>query len=104
MLKKEELLLNNNDFTLDIIAGLNKQLSKAKLKNDLKGIDNTLSVKVIAKLATALSKKQLWENLKQLNNLYVQVGQHTVWHLWQSGRGGLQLPLSGTWISSVTVP
>lgn len=74
MLKKEELLLNNNDFTLDIIAGLNKQLSKAKLKNDLKGIDNPLSVKVIAKLATALSKKQLGENLKQLNNLYVQVG------------------------------
>jgi len=74
MLKKEELLLNNNDFTLDIIAGLNKQLSKAKLKNDLKGIDNTLSVKVIAKLATALSKKQLGESLKQLNNLYVQVG------------------------------
>lgn len=66
--------MNNNDFTLDIIAGLNKQLSKAKLKNDLKGIDNTLSVKVIAKLATALSKKQLGESLKQLNNLYVQVG------------------------------
>lgn len=59
---------------LDIIAGLNKQLSKAQLKSDLKGIDNTLSVKVIAKLATALSKKQLRDSLKQLNNLYVQVG------------------------------
>ncbi len=72
--KKEENLLSNNDFTLNIIAALDKQLSKAQLKNDLKGIDNTLSVKVIAKLATALSKKQLRESLKQLNNLYVQVG------------------------------
>ena len=66
--------MSNNDFMLDIIATLNKQLSKAQLKNDLKGIDNTLSVKVIAKLATVLSKKQLGNSLKQLNNLYVQVG------------------------------
>lgn len=66
--------MGNNDFMLDMIATLNKQLSKAQLKNDLKGIDNTLSVKVIAKLATALSKKQLGNSLKQLNNLYVQVG------------------------------
>ncbi len=66
--------MGNNDFMLDIIAVLNKRLSKAQLKSDLKGIDNTLSVKVIAKLATALSKKQLGDSLKQLNNLYVQVG------------------------------
>ncbi len=66
--------MNNNDFMLDIIAKLNKQLSNKQLKSDLKGIDNTLSVKVIAKLATALSKKQLGDSLKQLNNLYVQVG------------------------------
>ena len=46
MQKKEELLLGNNDFMLDIIAKLNKQLSKAQLKSDLKGIDNTLSVKI----------------------------------------------------------
>lgn len=66
--------MGNNDFMLNIIAVLNKQLSKAQLKSDLKGIDNNLSVKVIAKLATALSKKQLGDSLKQLNNLYVQVG------------------------------
>lgn len=74
MRKRRKFLLNNNDFMLDIIAKLNKQLSNKQLKNDLKGIDNTLSVKVIAKLATALSKKQLGDSLKQLNNLYVQVG------------------------------
>ena len=72
--KGRKFLLNNNDFMLDIIAKLNKQLSNKQLKSDLKGIDNTLSVKVIAKLATALSKKQLGDSLKQLNNLYVQVG------------------------------
>ena len=66
--------MGNDDFMLDIIAVLNKRLSKAQLKSDLKGIDNTLSVKVIAKLATALSKKQLGDSLKHLNNLYVQVG------------------------------
>lgn len=66
--------MGNNEFILNIIAALNKQLSKAQLKKDLQGIDNSLSVKVIAKLATALSKKQLRDSLKQLNNLYVQVG------------------------------
>lgn len=66
--------MGNNDFVLNIIAALNKQLSKVQLKNDLKGLDNTLSVKVIAKLATVLSKKQLGDSLKQMNNLYVQVG------------------------------
>lgn len=71
---KEELFLSDNNFILDILATLNKQLSKAQLKNDLKAIDNSLSVKVIAKLATMLSKKQLRDSLKQLNNLYVQVG------------------------------
>ena len=66
--------MGNNDFVLNIIAALNKQLSKAQLKNDIKGLDNTLFVKVIAKLATVLSKKQLGDSLKQMNNLYVQVG------------------------------
>lgn len=66
--------MSNNDFILNIIASLNKQLSKAQLKNDIKGIDNSLYVKVIAKLATSLSKKQLKNDLKQINNLYVQVG------------------------------
>ncbi len=65
---------NINEFVLNIIAALDKQLSKAQLKNDLKGIDNSLYVKVIAKLAMSLSKKQLGNSLKQLNNLYVQVG------------------------------
>lgn len=66
--------MSNNEYILDIIAALNKQLSRAQLKKDLKGMDNSLSVKVIAKLATVLSKKQLKDSLKQLNNLYVQVG------------------------------
>lgn len=66
--------MGNNDFVLNIIAALNNQLSKAQLKNDIKGLDNTLFVKVIAKLATVLSKKQLGDSLKQMNDLYVQVG------------------------------
>lgn len=66
--------MDNNDFVLNIIAALNNQLSKAQLKNDIKGLDNTLFVKVIAKLATVLSKKQLGDSLKQMNDLYVQVG------------------------------
>lgn len=65
--------MGNNDFVLNIIAALNNQLSKAQLKNDIKGLDNTLFVKVIAKLATVLSKKQLGDSLKQMNDLYVQV-------------------------------
>jgi len=59
---------------LNIIAALNKKLSKAQLKNDLKGIDSSLYVKVIAKLATSFSKKQLKRDLKELNDLYVKIG------------------------------
>ena len=32
-----------------------------------------------------------------------RLGQYTVWHLRQPGRGRIQLPLSGTWLSPVTV-
>ena len=66
--------MSNNDFTVNVIAALNKQLSKQRLKNDLKTLDNFLYVKIITKLAITLSRKQLDKDLKKLNNLYLQIG------------------------------
>ncbi len=62
------------EFLLDIIALLNQQLSKKKIKEQLKGMDNSMYVKVISKLSMALSQRQLKKDLKQLNDLYLQVG------------------------------
>ena len=64
----------SNDFILDILAALNKQLSKRQIKGDLKSMDNSMYVKVIAKLTTVLSKQQLKKDLKKLNDLYIQIG------------------------------
>ncbi len=64
----------SNDFILNVLAALNKQMSKRQLKSDLKSMDNSLYVKVIAKLATVISKQQLKKDLKKLNDLYVQIG------------------------------
>lgn len=64
----------NNDFIVNVIAGLNKQLSKRAINNDLKTLDNTMYVKVLAKLSTSLARRQLNKQLKELNNLYVQIG------------------------------
>lgn len=72
--KKEEILLSNNNFMLDIIVKLNKQLSAKSIQNDLKTMDNKFYVKVLAKLSKTLATKELQNQLKQLNNLYVQVG------------------------------
>lgn len=66
--------LGENEFLLDIISVLNKQLSKKRIKEDLKTMDNSMYVKVISKLSMALSKRQLKKDLKQLNDLYLQVG------------------------------
>ena len=66
--------MSSTDFTLNILATLNKQLSKKRLQGDLKSLDNTMFIKVIAKLATTLSQKQLKKDLKKLNDLYVQIG------------------------------
>ena len=66
--------MKNTDFTFDVIAVLNKQLTKRRLKSDLRTLDNSFSVKILSKLTTALSKQQLKKDLKQLNDLYVQVG------------------------------
>ena len=62
------------EFLLDIIALLNQQLSKKKIKEQLKGMDNSMFVKVISKLSIGLSQRQLKKDLKQLNDLYIQVG------------------------------
>lgn len=70
----EEILMSNNNFTLSIIASLNKQLSAKSIKGDLKSLDNKFYVKVLAKLTKTLATKELQNQLKQLNNLYVQVG------------------------------
>lgn len=61
------------EFLLDIIALLNQQLSKKKIKEQLKGMDNSMFVKVISKLSIGLSQRQLKKDLKQLNDLYLQV-------------------------------
>lgn len=62
------------EFLLDIISLLNEQLSKKKIKEQLKGMDNSMFVKVISKLSIGLSQRQLKKDLKQLNDLYLQVG------------------------------
>lgn len=66
--------LGENEFLLDIITVLNQQLSKKKIKEQLKGMDNSMFVKVISKLSITLSKRQLKKDFKQLNDLYLQVG------------------------------
>lgn len=66
--------MSNNDFTVSLIATLNKQLSRQQIKKDLKTLDNSLYVKIISKLAITLSRKQLNKDLKKLNNLYLQIG------------------------------
>ena len=66
--------MNGNEFTLSIIAALNKQLSRQQIKKDLKTLDNSLYVKIISKLAITLSRKQLNKDLKRLNDLYLQIG------------------------------
>ncbi|MDE5976891.1 MAG: phage tail tape measure protein, partial [Turicibacter sp.] len=66
--------MSNDNFTMSIIAVLNKQLSKQRIKSDLKTMDNSMYVKVISKLSIALSQRQLKKDLKQLNDLYLQVG------------------------------
>ena len=66
--------LSNNDFLMDIVAKLNKQLSKRQIQGDLKALDNSMYVKVIAKLSKTLTQKALKQQLKELNKLEVQVG------------------------------
>ncbi len=66
--------MNSSDFTLKIIAALNKQLSKQQVKSDLKTMNDSMYVKVISKLSKTLSQRQLKKDLKQLNDLYVQIG------------------------------
>lgn len=62
------------EFLLDIISVLNEQVSKRKIKEQLKGMDNSMFIKVISKLSIGLSQRQLKKDLKQLNDLYLQVG------------------------------
>ena len=59
---------------LDIIARLNKQLSKSAINGDLKSLNNTMHVKVLAKLSKTLASKELKKQLKDLDNLNVNVG------------------------------
>ena len=46
-----------NHFTLKIIAGLDKALSKRMIKSDLKSFDGQFTVKVIANLNKILSQR-----------------------------------------------
>ena len=40
---------------VDVIAKLNKQLSKSSINNDLKSLNNTMYVRVLAKLSKTLA-------------------------------------------------
>ena len=64
----------NNEFILDIIARLNKQLSKSAINGDLKSLNNTMYVRVLAKLSKTLASKELKKQLKELDNLNINVG------------------------------
>lgn len=59
---------------MDIVAKLNKQLSRKSINGDLKTLDNTMYVKVIAKLSETLTKKALKQQMKKLTNLELQIG------------------------------
>ncbi len=65
---------NNDSFMIELIATLNRALSKKSINNDLRKLDNTMHVKVLAKLSKALARRELNRELKELNNLYIQVG------------------------------
>lgn len=62
-----------DNFTLKIIAGLDKVLSKRMIKSDLKSFDGQFTVKVIASLNKVLSQRALKQTLKELTNLNVNV-------------------------------
>lgn len=64
----------NNEFILDIIARLNKQLSQSAINGDLKSLNNTMYVRVLAKLSKTLASKELKKQLKELDNLNINVG------------------------------
>ena len=66
--------MNSNDFIMDIIAKLNRQLSRKSINGDLKTLDNTMYVKVIAQLSETLTKKALKQQMKKLTNLELQIG------------------------------
>ena len=66
--------MNSNNFIMDIIAKLNKQLSRKSINGDLKTLDNTMYVKVIAQLSETLTKKALKQQMKKLTNLELQIG------------------------------
>ena len=65
---------STNEFMLDVIARLNKQLSKRSINDDLKSLNDTMYVRVLAKLSKSLASKELKKQLKGLDNLYVNVG------------------------------
>lgn len=59
--------------TVDVIAKLNKQLSKSSINNDLKSLNNTMYVRVLAKLSKTLASRELKRQLKELDNMKVNV-------------------------------
>lgn len=63
--KKEENFTLDNSFILDIIAKLNKTLSKSAIKNDLKTLNNTMYVRVLARLSKTLAKNELKKQLRE---------------------------------------
>ncbi len=60
--------------TVDVIAKLNKQLSKSSINNGLKSLNNTMYVRVLAKLSKTLASRELKKQLKELDNMKVNVG------------------------------
>ncbi len=63
----------DNSFMLNVMAVLDRALSKKMIKDDLKSFDGQLFVKVIARLDKALSQRALKQTLKELTNLNVNV-------------------------------
>ena len=66
--------MDNNSFILNVIAKLNKQLSKNSINNDLKTLNDTMSVRVLAKISKTIATRELKKQLRELNDLYVNVG------------------------------
>ncbi len=65
-----------NSLSLQIIAKLNKILSKNSIDGDLRKLDDRLHIKVLASLSKSLASRELKKELKELEGLTIGVGMN----------------------------
>lgn len=62
-----------NEFILELIAKLNKEMTKNNISNDLKSLDNTMYIKILAKLNKTLVQKELQREIKELEKMQLNL-------------------------------